>query len=33
VQGLIRHFRNEIERRIDAYTANPHQEAEQIAAE
>ena len=24
VQGLIRHFRPEIERRIDQYTANPH---------
>jgi NADH-quinone oxidoreductase subunit F len=24
VQGLIRHFRGEIERRIDSYTANPH---------
>ena len=26
VQGLIRHFRPEIERRIDQYTANPHSE-------
>ena len=24
VQGLIRHFRREIERRIDDYAANPH---------
>jgi NADH-quinone oxidoreductase subunit F len=23
VQGLIRHFRSEIERRIDQYSANP----------
>jgi NADH-quinone oxidoreductase subunit F len=33
VQGLIRHFRPEIERRIDAYTANPHPEPVQVAAE
>src|ERR1700675_4806044 len=26
IQGLIRHFRPEIERRIDLYTANPHSE-------
>ena len=26
VQGLIRHFRPEIERRIDQYTADPHSE-------
>jgi NADH-quinone oxidoreductase subunit F len=26
VQGLIRHFRHEIERRIDQYAANPHPE-------
>jgi NADH-quinone oxidoreductase subunit F len=26
VQGLLRHFRPEIERRIDLYTANPHPE-------
>jgi NADH-quinone oxidoreductase subunit F len=26
VQGLIRHFRPEIERRIDLYSANPHSE-------
>jgi NADH dehydrogenase subunit F (EC 1.6.5.3) len=24
VQGLIRHFRPEIEKRIDEYAANPH---------
>jgi NADH-quinone oxidoreductase subunit F len=33
VQGLLRHFRHEIERRIDEYTANPHPEPVQIAAE
>jgi len=32
VQGLIRHFRHEIERRIDEYTANPHPEPAQMAA-
>jgi NADH-quinone oxidoreductase subunit F len=26
VQGLIRHFRPEIEKRIDQYAANPHSE-------
>ena len=26
IQGLIRHFRHEIERRIDQYAANPHPE-------
>ena len=26
VQGLIRHFRHEIEKRIDDYSANPHSE-------
>jgi NADH-quinone oxidoreductase subunit F len=26
VQGLVRHFRPEIERRIDEYAANPHPE-------
>jgi len=26
IQGLIRHFRHEIERRIDDYAANPHSE-------
>jgi NADH-quinone oxidoreductase subunit F len=33
VQGLIRHFRHEIERRIDEYTANPHPEPVEMAAE
>jgi NADH-quinone oxidoreductase subunit F len=33
IQGLIRHFRHEIERRIDAYAANPHAEPVPIAAE
>ena len=33
VQGLIRHFRPEIERRIDSYMANPHPEPIEIAAE
>ncbi|WP_137391344.1 NADH-quinone oxidoreductase subunit NuoF [Rhodoligotrophos defluvii] len=33
VQGLIRHFRPEIERRIDAYTANPTSEPALVAAE
>jgi NADH-quinone oxidoreductase subunit F len=35
VQGLIRHFRGEIERRIDAYTARPDAEGavRPIAAE
>jgi NADH-quinone oxidoreductase subunit F len=33
VQGLIRHFRHEIERRIDAYSANPHTEPVAVAAE
>jgi NADH-quinone oxidoreductase subunit F len=33
VQGLLRHFRHEIERRIDAYTANPHPEPVKVAAE
>ncbi|MGH6817942.1 MAG: NADH-quinone oxidoreductase subunit NuoF [Methylovirgula sp.] len=36
VQGLIRHFRHEIEKRIDQYTANPHSEPAEgfgIAAE
>jgi NADH-quinone oxidoreductase subunit F len=27
VQGLLRHFRGEIERRIDEYSANPHPDA------
>jgi len=33
VQGLIRHFRPEIERRIDQYAANPHPEPVPVAAE
>jgi NADH-quinone oxidoreductase subunit F len=33
VQGLLRHFRPEIERRIDEYAANPHPEPVQMAAE
>ena len=33
VQGLIRHFRPEIERRIDSYMANPHIEPIELAAE
>jgi NADH-quinone oxidoreductase subunit F len=33
VQGLIRHFRGEIERRIDQYSANPHSEPVRVAAE
>jgi NADH-quinone oxidoreductase subunit F len=33
VQGLLRHFRPEIERRIDQYTANPHPEPVPAAAE
>jgi NADH-quinone oxidoreductase subunit F len=33
VQGLLRHFRPEIERRIDSYMANPHPEPLEIAAE
>ena len=33
VQGLLRHFRHEIEQRIDAYTANPHPDPVRIAAE
>jgi NADH-quinone oxidoreductase subunit F len=33
VQGLIRHFRGEIERRIDEYTAKAHPEPVPIAAE
>jgi NADH-quinone oxidoreductase subunit F len=33
IQGLIRHFRHEIERRIDAYAANPHSDAIAVAAE
>jgi NADH-quinone oxidoreductase subunit F len=33
IQGLIRHFRHEIERRIDDYAANPHSEPVAVAAE
>jgi NADH-quinone oxidoreductase subunit F len=33
VQGLLRHFRPEIERRIDQYAANPHPEPVAVAAE
>ncbi len=33
IQGLIRYFRHEIERRIDAYAANPHPEPVAVAAE
>src|SRR5216683_1510080 len=33
VQGLIRHFRHEIEQRIDDYTANPHPRSVRVAAE
>ncbi len=33
VQGLIRHFRGEIEKRIDDYAANPHSEPVLAAAE
>jgi NADH-quinone oxidoreductase subunit F len=33
IQGLIRHFRHEIERRIDEYAANPHSEPVMAAAE
>lgn len=33
VQGLIRHFRHEIEKRIDQYAANPHPEPVAVAAE
>jgi len=33
VQGLLRHFRPEIERRIDEYTANPHPEPMPAGAE
>jgi len=33
VQGLLRHFRPEIERRIDQYTANPHPDPVAVAAE
>ncbi len=33
IQGLIRHFRSEIEARIDRYAANPHSESILVAAE
>jgi NADH-quinone oxidoreductase subunit F len=33
VQGLLRHFRHEIERRIDEYAANPHPDPIRVAAE
>jgi NADH-quinone oxidoreductase subunit F len=33
VQGLIRHFRHEIEKRIDDYAANPHSDPVLVAAE
>ncbi len=33
VQGLIAHFRGEIEKRIDQYAANPHSDAVKTAAE
>jgi NADH-quinone oxidoreductase subunit F len=33
IQGLIRHMRPEIERRIDQYAANPHLDAVPMAAE
>jgi NADH-quinone oxidoreductase subunit F len=31
VQGLLRHFRHEIERRIDEYAANPHPDPVRVA--
>src|SRR5215216_4257940 len=33
IQGLIRHFRHEIEKRIDDYAGNPHSEPIMLAAE
>ncbi len=33
IQGLIRHFRPEIEKRIDQYSANPHSDPVPVAAE
>jgi NADH-quinone oxidoreductase subunit F len=33
IQGLIRHFRHEIEAKIDQYSANPHGDPVRIAAE
>jgi NADH-quinone oxidoreductase subunit F len=33
IQGLINHFRGEIEKRIDRYSADPHPEPVRVAAE
>ncbi len=33
IQGLITHFRGEIEKRIDQYAANPHGDPVRVAAE
>ena len=33
IQGLIAHFRHEIEERIDRYAANPHSDPVRVAAE
>ena len=33
IQGLFRHYRSEVERRIDEYSANPHLDAVPMAAE
>ena len=33
IQGLIRHFRHEIEKRIDDYAAAPHPDPVAVAAE
>jgi len=33
IQGLITHFRHEIEKRIDDYAANPHSDPVRVAAE
>ena len=33
IQGLIRHFKPEIEKRIDDYAANPHSDPVRVAAE
>jgi NADH-quinone oxidoreductase subunit F len=33
IQGLIRHYRGEIERRIDLYSSNPYSEPVLMAAE
>ncbi|MCA0401126.1 MAG: NADH-quinone oxidoreductase subunit NuoF [Proteobacteria bacterium] len=33
IQGLIRHFRHEIEAKIDQYSANPHSDPIRVAAE